>query len=264
MFPVTHTAAIDSSSSSQETMALQRQVSELSRQVAAFTTAFNKNRGRSPARKPNQRSRSNSKPRKLDKTGIYLSVYPYGWMKCKPTPEGYQLHAANGSLIETYGCITLSLNLGLRREFTWRFIIADITKPIIAADFLSHFNLLIDHKHRQLCDGFTGLQTRVDSIRSDAKCIELIEGDTVYHKLLSNYPAITRPEGITSAKKHSTVHHIKTTSGPPVSCKARHLAPNKLKIAQEEFCKMVQLGIAHPLTSLWASPLYLVPKKSGD
>ncbi|XP_057340579.1 uncharacterized protein LOC130677744 [Microplitis mediator] len=197
-------------------------------------------------------------------SGSDLSVYPYGRMKCKPTPVGYQLHAANGSLIETFGCITLSLNLGLRREFTWRFIIADVMKPIIGADFLSHFNLLIDLNHKQLRDGSTGLQTRVNSICSDAKCIKLIEGDTAYHKLLSNYPAITRPEGITSAKKHSTVHHIKTTPGPPVSCKARRLAPNKLKIAQEEFRKMVQLGIARPSTSPWASPLHLVPKKSGD
>ncbi|XP_008552713.1 uncharacterized protein LOC103574922 [Microplitis demolitor] len=200
----------------------------------------------------------------LHHLGSYLFVYLYGRMKCKPTPVGYQLHAANGSLIETYGCITLSLNLGSRQEFTRRFIITDVTKLIIGADFLSHFNLLIDLKHKQLRDGFTGLQTSVDSIRSDAKCIKLIEGDTVYHKLLSIYPAITRPEEITSAKKHSTVHHIKTKPGPSVSCKALRFAPNKLKIAQEEFRKMVQLGITRPSTRPWESPLHVVPKKSGD
>ncbi|XP_057335044.1 uncharacterized protein LOC130673848 [Microplitis mediator] len=147
-------------------------------------------------------------------SGSDLSVYPYVRVKCKPTPVGYQLYAANDSLIGTYGCITLSLNLGLRQEFAWRFIIADVTKPIIGADFLSHFNLLIDLNHKQLRDDSTALQTRMNSICSDAKCIKLIEGNTVYHQLLSNNPAIT------SAKKHSTWHHIKTTPGPPVSCKA--------------------------------------------
>ncbi|CAD7000908.1 unnamed protein product [Ceratitis capitata] len=38
---------------------------------------------------------------------------------------------------------TLSLNLGLRRDLTWNFVIADGTKSIIAADFLSHFDLIV-------------------------------------------------------------------------------------------------------------------------
>lgn len=173
-----------------------------------------------------------------------LSIYPYQRLKCKPTPVGYQLLAANGSLIETYGTITLPLNLALRRDFTWRFIIADVTKPIIGAHFLSHFDLLVDLKNKKLRDGSTGFQTNVDSIASDMDCIKVVDGDTVFHKLLSKFSSITRPDGTTTSKKHSTAHYIKTTPGQPVSCKARPLAPNKLKIAQEEFRKMVKLGIA--------------------
>jgi hypothetical protein len=60
----------------------------------------------------------------------------------------YDLCAANSSTIHTYGWLPLRLNLGLRRDFTWRFIVADVTHPIIGADFLSHFGhrLLIDCK----------------------------------------------------------------------------------------------------------------------
>lgn len=162
---------------------------------------------------------------------------------------GYQLRAANGSLIETYGFITLSLNLGLRRDFNWKFIIAGVTKPMIGADFLSHLNLLVDLKNKQLRDGTTGLNSQVHWIREDANCIKLVEGETKYHELLRKYPAITRPEGITAKKKHSVVHHIKTTRGPLIACKARRLAPNKLKIAQEEFRQMVKLCIVRPSTS---------------
>jgi hypothetical protein len=32
----------------------------------------------------------------------------------------------------------------LRRDFTWRFIIADVTQPIIGADFLSHYGLFVN------------------------------------------------------------------------------------------------------------------------
>lgn len=129
---------------------------------------------------------------------------------------------------------------------------------------MSRFGLLIDLKNKQLRDDTTGLQTSVNSIESDANRIKVVEGNSVYHKQLLKYPTITRPEGITAAKKHSVVYHIKTTPGPSVSCKARPLAPNKLKIAQEEFRQLIKLGIARPSTSAWASPLHLVPKKSGE
>lgn len=94
-------------------------------------------------------------------SGSNLSAYLQEQLKYKPATVGYQLRAANGSLIETYGFITLSLNLGLRRDFNWKFIIAGVTKPMIGADFLSHLNLLVDLKNKQLRDGTTGLNSQV-------------------------------------------------------------------------------------------------------
>ena len=47
------------------------------------------------------------------------------------------LFAANGSPIATFGELTLELDLGLRRSFHWRFTVADVTRPILGADFLS-------------------------------------------------------------------------------------------------------------------------------
>jgi hypothetical protein len=41
----------------------------------------------------------------------------------------YDLCAANGTTIRTYGWLPLSLNLGLRREFMWRFVVTDVTTP---------------------------------------------------------------------------------------------------------------------------------------
>jgi hypothetical protein len=39
----------------------------------------------------------------------------------------------------------LSLNFGLRRDFTWRFVVADVTRPIIDVEFFSYFGLLVDY-----------------------------------------------------------------------------------------------------------------------
>ena len=57
--------------------------------------------------------------------------------------SNYKMYAANGSTISTYGIRTFELGLGLRRAFTWKFVIADVAKPIIGADFLNHFGLLV-------------------------------------------------------------------------------------------------------------------------
>lgn len=71
-------------------------------------------------------------------TGSDVSVFPYS-PKDKNTPNGYKVYAANGTAINTYGRTTKKLDLGLRREFNWAFIMADVSRPIIGADFLSHF-----------------------------------------------------------------------------------------------------------------------------
>lgn len=65
------------------------------------------------------------------------------------------------------------------------------------------------------------------------------------------------------APKHSVYHSIDTT-GPPVFCKPRPLAPERYKIAKEEFKSMLEAGICRPSKSARASPLHLVPKKDGQ
>ena len=58
-------------------------------------------------------------------------------------------------------------------------------------------------------------------------------------------------------------HHI-TTTGPPVHVPTQRLSRECLRIAHHEFEYMLQVGIVHPSSSSWASPLHMVPKKNGD
>ena len=57
-----------------------------------------------------------------------------------------------GTRIKTYGPKTLRLCLGVKRTYAWTFEMADVARPIIGADFLHYFGLLIDvknhHPHR--------------------------------------------------------------------------------------------------------------------
>lgn len=87
-----------------------------------------------------------SKRRFLIDTGADVCVFPKNAAGNSLSKSTYELAAANGSPISTYGFVTLRLNFGLRRDFTWRFIVADVTKAIIGADFLSLYGLLVDIK----------------------------------------------------------------------------------------------------------------------
>lgn len=196
-------------------------------------------------------------------TGADLCVYPRTYLPEPRTRSTYELTAANGTVIHTYGTVDLTLNLGLRRVFTWSFVVADISKPIIGADFLAHFGLLVDIGRRRLLDQVTQLTSTGEVTEYNGPSIKTIAGSTPYHDLLQQYPEITRPRGAPSEVLHSTRHHIVTTPGPPVAQRPRRLAPDKLRAARKEFQTMVNLGIARPSKSPWSSPLHMVPK-TGD
>jgi hypothetical protein len=77
-------------------------------------------------------------------TGADLCVYPRSHLGERPTHSSYELLAANGTAVHTYGCTTFRLDFGLRREFSWCFVVADVTEPIIGSHFLSFYDLLIN------------------------------------------------------------------------------------------------------------------------
>ncbi|CAB0030694.1 unnamed protein product [Trichogramma brassicae] len=198
------------------------------------------------------RSRSFSHDRSHDRSSETTERRP---------PTTLNLQAANGSCIKTYGFLTLNLNFGLRREFLWRLVIADVDVPIIGSDFLAHYNLLPDCKYKAIVDGITGLRAQGLSKVSQQSSVTAINTTTSnYSDLLSEFQAITRPPGFPREIKHETVHHIRTTPGPPIMSRARRLAPDKLKIAQSEFDDMLRAGTARPSESSWSSPLHLAPK----
>ena len=59
---------------------------------------------------------------------------------CRHQPDELTLIAMNNTPICTYGKRSLTLNLSLRRSFPWIFIIADVQKSILGADFLQHLD----------------------------------------------------------------------------------------------------------------------------
>lgn len=92
-------------------------------------------------------------------SGSVVSVLPRAIIKQKLQLSDIKLYAANNTCISTYGHRPLTINLGLRRAFTWPFIVADVQSAIIGADFIVHYGLLIDLQQQRLIDSLTSLTT---------------------------------------------------------------------------------------------------------
>jgi transposase InsO family protein len=126
--------------------------------------------------------------------------------------------------------------------------------------------LLVDCRNQKLTDGTTSLSVTVPQY-STTETISSVHttfgNDSDYTILLRAYPDITRPAGKLGNPKHDTVHHIRTTPGPPVASRPRRLDPERLKIAKQEFDDMLQNGTARRSESPWSSPLHLVRKKNN-
>ena len=174
-------------------------------------------------------------------TGAKISVFPASSQDTrKQWVSDIVLEAGNGSTIRTFGERELTLSL-CGRQFRWVFIIADVTQPLLGADFLCANNLMLDLHGQRLIDTSTSAVLPLHATAGVPQHIH-IATDNEYTALLSRYPDLLSPSFSTPTTKHGVVHHI-TTDGPPIYCRPRRLPPEKLAIAKEEFRNMEEMGV---------------------
>ena len=180
-------------------------------------------------------------------------MFPRKLVPGRKERTSYDLFAANGTPIPTYGGHTLTLNLGLRRDFTWRFVVADVQIPVIGVDLLGNFDLLVDCRNNRILDGITSLSAPAQSASPRFSSVKTIRGTAPVDDLFAEFPDLARPSGVRREVRHNTVHHINTTPGPPVSCRPRCLAPDRLAIAKAEFHATLKDGTARRSDISWSS-----------
>ena len=200
----------------------------------------------------------------LADSGSDVCCYPRRLLRGLMRPTTYELDAANDATIHTYGPKLMNLDLGLRRDFPWTFIIADVSVPILGSDFLAHYDLLPDCRRARLLDLTTGLTAQGERTLTKQPSVRAVaphSSSNRFSSVLAEYAAITKPPGLPREVKHNTKHYIETTAGPPVTCRPRRLEPGRYQIAKSEFTEMVRVGTARPSKSPWSSPLHLAKKK---
>jgi len=190
--------------------------------------------------------------------GADLCVYPRKMVRGQRSKSDYELSAANWTIIHTYGTETMTLNFGLWCTFTWRFVITDVSKPIIGVDFLAFFGLLVDACNNRLVDQTSSAVTG-RCVRCDTSGMKTVTGTMKYQLLVSRtsvVPGYNEARGHPRQTQHSTRHHIETMPGPPIVCRPRRLAPERLAVAKAEFQKLMDSGIIRSSKTSWSSLLY--------
>jgi len=211
-------------------------------------------------------------------TGSAVSVHPLNY-RTEPTAyDTTYLQAANGSAIKSTGYKTLQFSIkNFRETFSRRFIVADVSQPILDADFLSHHKLLVD------CTNKTIIKI-TDFHRSDSPNTEALVFTPIYNIQQGTSTVASLSENITAELKNFITHkchntikkdnsfktafttkdYIITSNTAPLRQKRHELAPEKQAAAEKEFLELEKSGIVRRSTSPWASPLHLVLKKDGS
>ncbi|GFY06782.1 transposon Ty3-I Gag-Pol polyprotein [Trichonephila clavipes] len=171
-------------------------------------------RSRSQFRHNNNVRRKRSNSRSID-SGSDASLIVANKTEQK-FPVIQTFHAANGTNINVYGRKSITVNFGLRRNFTYSFYVCNVSSAIIGADFLYQFNLSPDLRHKRLIDCVTNLKVPAKLGICSIFSVKSVYMNNVYGKLLLKYPELTKLPDINQPVKHNTMHFI-NTKGPPVA-----------------------------------------------
>jgi hypothetical protein len=129
--------------------------------------------------------------------------------------------------VGTYGDRTLTLDFNFKK-FTRKFLIADVSKPIIGSDFLNHFDLLVDIKKERIF-ARSEITPYVGNANKETTMVGSADAymDFASQFLLKEFTDISSSPGNGNITvKHNVRHRIETV-GPPIFSKARRLSPEK-------------------------------------
>ncbi|GFQ94633.1 retrovirus-related Pol polyprotein from transposon 297, partial [Trichonephila clavata] len=141
----------------------------------------------------------NSRSKYLIDTVAEVSVIPLTTVSKHLPPASLPLFAATGTVISTYGQKLATLDLGLRRVFKLPFIIAEVSQPIIGADFLRHYGLLVDIRHGCLVDSLIKLHTHGMVKQGNNSGIKAVNGNTKFQRLLAEFSSLV--EAVSTPRK---------------------------------------------------------------
>ncbi len=186
--------------------------------------------------------------------GASYSIFPH--QSSEPV-SGPVLKGPGGQIIPCCGKKLLPVQFSGRR-FTWTFLLAKVEFPILGADFLKHFNLIVDLTASQLLATDTLQRFAAGPPAATAAAAQTRGGlfpavestPPLFRGVFNEFQDVASSSGSLPPVKHKTLHHIHTT-GPPAMAPFRHPDTAKLATAKAEFIKLKKDRIPQPDGTWW-------------
>ena len=125
-------------------------------------------------------------------TGATCSLLPASqWKKPHLPPSNVKLAAANGTPIPTYSHQHLTLRIS-KCYYSWNFVVADVTIPLLGADFLAHYQLLVDIYSCRLVDDIS-LNTTLIAAAPNHLALQVKDTSDKFEHLWHSYPDVFKP-----------------------------------------------------------------------
>ena len=192
-------------------------------------------------------------------TGSSLSILPISF-KPDDRSRSFTLRTANGNIVQTAGVSTLTFTLpDFPHSFTWSFSVADVTHPILGADFLCANSISVDCRSRHL--SMPNFHETCNTLDASPDISSLPDN---VRELFVKFPSLLTTDSIASkAGPHTYFHSIITEPTPPLRERVRVLSNEKLDFVRAEFAELLNSGVVRRSSSPWAAPIHVVPKKDG-
>ena len=123
-----------------------------------------------------------------------------------------RLSAANGETIKCFGEIQLDIIIpGLRRSYPWTVVIADTINPLLGADFLRHYGLILNCSDGRLIDETTRRYVQGGRVTARIQNITVNNHSDLPERiqsLLQKFPKLTRPRTEQPLASNMRVTHV--------------------------------------------------------
>lgn len=182
-------------------------------------------------------------------TGASVTILPINFARglhLNHTPV--RLSSATGDNIPCHNETSVDIVIpGLRRLFPWTVVVANTLDPLLRADFLRHYALILGCRTGKLHDNkmeHCTTSTQVTATTQQITVNNCSQLSKPVQFLLNKYPTLFMPR---RERPNTSITRIKYTTdtgnSKPTSAKARQLPEEKYKVIKQEFTALMNTGI---------------------
>ena len=173
-------------------------------------------------------------------TGAAVSLFPVSLEPSTSQGSPSEFVAVNSTPINTYGTKDITIISGDQNQLLlpWKFLLADVNMPVLGADFMTYYKLIVDFANKRVIHSESGIP--LNSICASYHVLNAViyQSSNPCVRLLTRFPELLGDYTPYSKSPHGVIHTIETTSDEPICFRKRNFNPEKEKASEQTFMNL--------------------------